>query len=101
MSTERTMWLCGKEWRASPVYVSQTLLDIKPFVSQRFVYWEDKGTDAVKSALPVTALEVSGESFELHTAPLWPGMWCKTERGWEVCVARTHKGTDPVAHPIS
>ncbi len=38
----------------------------------------------MKSALPVTALEVSDESFELHTAPLWPRMWCETERGWEV-----------------
>ena len=47
---------------------------IQSFVSQSFGLWEDKGTDAVKSALPVTALEVSGESFELHTAPLWPGM---------------------------
>ena len=33
-------------------------------------YEDDKETDAVKSALPVTALEVSEESFELHTAPL-------------------------------
>lgn len=29
-------------------------------------------THAVKSALPDTALEPSGESFVHHTAPLWP-----------------------------
>jgi hypothetical protein len=61
---------------------------------------EDKGTNAVKSALPVTALEVSDESFELHTAPLWPGIRCETDLGRKVCV-RTHEGADPVADPIS
>jgi len=48
----------------------------------------------VKSAPPVTALDVSNEGFELHTAPLWPGMWCETGRAARrvpiisICAAR-------------
>ena len=47
----------------------------------------------MKSALPVTALEVSDESFELHTAPLWPGMWRKIDQGREA-------GCAPINVPI-
>lgn len=62
----------------------------------------NKGTDAVKSALPVTALEVSDESFELHTAPLWPeNVWCERPRPRTGRAVRTHKGADPVTGPIS
>ena len=53
-STERTMWLRGCEWRASPVCVSQTL--------------------AIKSALPLTALEDTGGCvrghYDLQPTPL-------------------------------
>lgn len=41
------------------------------FVNIRSIAWKEAAY-AVKSALPDAALEASGESFVLQTAPLWP-----------------------------
>jgi hypothetical protein len=51
----------------------------------------EEGTDAVKFALPVTALEVSAESFELYITPLWPRMWCVCVRERERQRCRTSR----------
>ena len=79
------MWLCVNVWRASPELQSQILLgDVsEPSLTKTGtrprpgrvlggIVGAETSTHAVKSALPVTARDVSKLIFDDHTAPLWP-----------------------------
>ena len=67
-ATDRTMWLCARVWRHSPVCGSQILLKLlsasmRPGWGQSY---------AEKSADPVAASVASDESSADQQAPLWP-----------------------------
>lgn len=55
-------------------------------------------TYAVKSALPVTAREVSREILEDQTAPLWP---CTRQYTLQLSNRLTKECADPVAQPAA